>query len=241
MNSIFELDKFVDDSLFLSFRHIVTLILFLFLIILLYTLRQYYQIKKYGRWTLFFSLAFSEISLLLWSSSVDQWHIRYNLPLHLCTISLYLSMYMLAFKSYFVFEVVYFFGIGGALQAIITPDLFYTFPHFRFFHFFIAHFAIILASLYMVWVEKFTVTLKSIIKSMLVLNTFAIIAFFINKVTGANYMFLSRKPPNISILDYLGPYPWYIFSLELVALLMFLLLYLPFFIKKKLAKKVKTF
>ncbi|WP_332693038.1 TIGR02206 family membrane protein [Halalkalibacter lacteus] len=237
MRSIFELDMFVDDSLFLSSVHIFTLILFLVFVILLYSLRHFSRMKRFGRWILVLSLAISELSLLLWGISVELWDIRFNLPLQLCTISLYLCMYMLVFKSYFVFEIVYFFGLAGALQALITPDLFYTFPHFRFLHFFIAHFAIILAILYMVWVEKFTVSARSISKSMLVLNVFALMAFLVNQATGANYMFLARKPPNVSILDYLGPYPWYILSLELLAFIMFLLLYFPFFIQKALTKK----
>ena len=80
----------------------------------------------------------------------------------------------------------------------------------------------------MVWVEEFSVSMKSVFKSMIVLNILAMIAFIANLMTGANYMFLARKPANPSILDYLGPYPWYILSLELLALIMFILLYLPF-------------
>jgi hypothetical integral membrane protein (TIGR02206 family) len=140
---------------------------------------------------------------------------------------------MLITKRRFVFEVVYFFGLAGALQALITPELFYTFPHFRFLHFFIAHFAIILSILYMVWVEGASITLRSVFKSFIVLNLFALIALFTNIATGANYMFLARKPQNPSILDFLGPYPWYILSLEVIAFVMFLLLYLPFLIKQK--------
>jgi hypothetical integral membrane protein (TIGR02206 family) len=141
---------------------------------------------------------------------------------------------MIITKNYFIFEIVYFFGLAGAFQALLTPDLFYTFPHFRFFHFFIAHIAIIFALLYMVWIESFSVSFQSIFKSMLVLNIFAFFAFIANQITGANYMFLSRKPASPSILDYLGPYPWYIASLEMLAFLMFVLLYLPF---SKQAKK----
>jgi hypothetical integral membrane protein (TIGR02206 family) len=236
MRSIFEVDMFVDDSLFLSSVHIFTLILFLVFFILLYWLRRLSLMKRFGRWVLVIILAISELSIIFWSISVDQWDLKFNLPLQLCTISLYLCMYMLVFKCYPIFEIVYFFGLAGALQALITPDLLYTFPHFRFFHFFIAHFAIILSILYMVWVEKFTVSFRSMVKSLVVLNGCAIIAFFVNKTTGANYMFLARKPSNASILDYLGPYPWYIFSLELLAFIMFVLLYLPFCYQRKLTK-----
>lgn len=43
-----------------------------------------------------------------------------------------------------------------------------------------------------------------------------------------DYMFLRSKPPTPSLLDVLGPWPWYILVCEFVALGLFLLLYLPF-------------
>jgi hypothetical integral membrane protein (TIGR02206 family) len=52
----------------------------------------------------------------------------------------------------------------------------------------------------------------------------------VNRLTGGNYLFLSRKPEGGSLLDLLGPWPWYILSLEAVALLLFTILYLPFVI-----------
>ncbi|KHF39876.1 hypothetical protein LQ50_12480 [Halalkalibacter okhensis] len=234
---MFERGAYTSDSLFLSPVHIATLIIFIILLLLLFSFRKSPFITKFGRLILFTTLVLSEISIIKWSISVGIWDIRFNLPLQLCTISLYMCIVMLFTKWRTIFEVVYFFGLAGALQALITPDLFYTFPHFRFLHFFIAHFAIILSILYMVWVEEAIITLKSVFKSFFVLNIFAFIAFVTNIATGANYMFLARKPQNPSILDALGPYPWYILSLEVIAFIMFLLLYLPFLLKDKRFKR----
>ncbi|WP_227936300.1 YwaF family protein [Alkalihalobacillus deserti] len=233
MAPIFETGTYIDQALFLSPVHLYTLTFFFILISFFYLFRDHSLVIRFSRWTLIGVLAVSEISLIVWSLSIGQWDIRFNLPLQLCTISLYLCIIMLITRNYFIFEVVYFFGIAGSFQALVTPDLFYTFPHYRYLHFFVAHFAIILAILHMVWIEKYTITFTSIFKSFAVLNGFAFIAFSANKVTGANYMFLARKPTGPSILDVLGPYPWYIVSLEFIALLMFVLLYLPFHKKKQ--------
>ncbi|WP_035297529.1 TIGR02206 family membrane protein [Brevibacillus thermoruber] len=170
----------------------------------------------------------TELSFQWWHVLTGSWSAAYTLPLQLCSVSLLLSVLMLVRKSYRLYEITYFTGLGGAGQALLTPDLFYPFPHFRFFHFFIAHAAIILACLHMTWVEQYRPTHRSLWKAMGFLNLLLPVVVVVNLVTGGNYMFLSQKPANPSLLDYLGPYPWYILSLEAVALVLFYLLYLPF-------------
>ncbi|ARK30422.1 Integral membrane protein (intg_mem_TP0381) [Halalkalibacter krulwichiae] len=233
MDSIFDMTTHVDKNFFLSPVHIYTISSFVLVTTLFYHLRNHYFVRKYSHLLFIVLLVISEISIVAWSIAVGQWDIRYNLPLQLCTISLYLCIFMLATKNFLLFEFVYFFGLGGAIQAILTPDLFYTFPHFRFIHFFVAHIAIIFSILYMVWVMQFRVTFRSLIKSFALLNVLAILAFIVNIYTGTNYMFLARKPTNPSILDYLGPYPWYIISLEFLVFFIFLFLYLPFILNQK--------
>jgi uncharacterized membrane protein YwaF len=44
-------------------------------------------------------------------------------------------------------------------------------------------------------------------------------------------MFIAHKPETASLMDMLGPWPWYILSLELVGLAVSLLLYSPFGLK----------
>jgi hypothetical integral membrane protein (TIGR02206 family) len=230
-------DAFMEGALLFSPSHIISLCIALSLIIILYTLRYRPWIKTFGKWLIIVSLAASEIWLNFWYYSTGMWDIRYTLPFQLCSISLYLCIWMLLTKQKWPFEVVYFLGLGGAMQALLTPELFYDFPHFRFLHFFVAHTAIILAVFYMIWLEKKSITLKSLGKSFGALQVIAIVVFFINKATGGNYMFLAQKPTNASIIDLLGPYPLYILSLELVVLFLFLMLYLPFLIGGKLRKK----
>lgn len=169
-----------------------------------------------------------EASLQLWSAATGDWSWKHSLPLQLCSMMLLLSAVMLWRRSYRLFEFVYFAGIAGALQALATPDLDYGFPHFRFLLFMIAHIAIIAASLYMVAVEGYRPKFRSVGVAMLWLNVCALVAYGVNSITGANYMFLMRKPAGGSLLDLLGPWPWYLLVMEAVALVLFLMLYLPF-------------
>ncbi|UOE96010.1 TIGR02206 family membrane protein [Alkalihalobacillus sp. LMS39] len=213
-----------------SMSHLVVLLLFLTLLVGLYLGRP--RMKQKGktliRYILIVILISCEVSFHLWFILHDQWTVRGNLPLQLCSISIYLCTFMLLTRNHSLSEVTFFFGIGGAIQAMITPELFYGFPHYRFFHFFIAHMAILYACFYMIWYERLHLTFQSVIKAWVSLNVIAIFVFFVNHLTGSNYMFLARKPTNPTIIDWLGPYPWYILSLELLAFLIFTIVYFIF-------------
>lgn len=174
-----------------------------------------------------------EISLYIWNTINSNWSILYSLPLQLCSISLIMSIFMLLSRSYALYEFLYFAGMGGAIMALVTPELRFTFPHFIFFHFFIGHAAIITACLYMTFIMKYRPTLKSVMRTMLWLNILLIPIFIVNAITGANYMFLMRKPSTASLFDFLGPWPWYIIGLELMAFITFLIMYIPFVFAKK--------
>ncbi|WNQ13352.1 TIGR02206 family membrane protein [Paenibacillus aurantius] len=184
--------------------------------------------KRPVRLTLAGVLLGTEAALNLWYREQGIWSVQSTLPLELCSITLLLSIVMLVTRSRILYEIVYFAGIAGALQAILTPELGYPFPHFRFFQFFIAHAGIILAALYMTLVEGYRPVPRSILRVMLFLNGLAVLVWGIDRWLGANYMFLARKPENASVLDWFGPYPYYLLAEEMLALVLFLLLYWPF-------------
>lgn len=214
--------------------HILTIIFIVFLISSLFLFRQ--QLKLYRnliRITAGLLLIISRISLDIWYIQTGSWDISSSLPLELCSIASLICGIMLLTKNYKLFEVFYFIAIGGALQAILTPNLNFGFPQFRFFQFFIDHSLLILAPLIMILLYNFKVTLKSVWRAFIGINVIALIVFIINHLLTANYMFLKHKPTTVSILDYLGSYPWYLLSLEGITLVVFLLLFLPFTMKKK--------
>lgn len=230
------MNRFFDASSPLAFvayspAHLAALALFAALVVLLFVFRGRLRengASRWGRWTLAGLLVLSELSLNVWYLAERVYDPKDTLPLELCSISLYVCIAMLLSNRESLFRFVYFTGIGGAAQALLTPALFYGFPHFRFVEFFAAHMLIILSVLYMIWVERMRPTLKSVFTTFGLLNGVLLIVFFINWVTGGNYMFLARKPETASLLDFLGPYPFYLLSMEAVALVIFLLLYLPF-------------
>lgn len=189
-------------------------------------------INKYFRYILGLILIFSELLYEVWSIWSGTWSIDIYLPLHLCDISIIFSAIILFNKNFSLYEITYFIGLGGSMQAIITPDLYpYSFPHIMFFIFFISHGGIITAVLYMTFIEKYRPVLKSILKTFVFLNIYMVIIAGINLLTNGNYLFICSKPLNPSLLDYLGPWPWYIAVLEVVSVAIFFIYYVPFAIK----------
>ena len=154
------------------------------------------------------------------------------LPLQLCSLSVWMSAFMLVSKKYRVYEFIYFAGIGGAIQALATPGLgIYGFPHFLFFQYFLSHGLVITSAIYMTVVEGLRPTWKSLLRVAIWLNIYAVGIYFVNLGIGSNYLMLNAKPNVPSLLDLLPPWPVYILYMEGIGVISFLLLYLPFAIK----------
>ena len=181
------------------------------------------------RWIIAILLLTQELSLNIWQLSIGTWDAGSTLPLHLCGVGIVLAAFLMINRNYLLYELVYFWGLGGAIQALITPDIgAYGYPHYRFFQFFFSHGILIFASLYMTWIGGMRPTHRSIWKVMGITNIYLVFIAGVNYVTDGNYLFICHKPVNGSIIDFLGPWPWYILSLEVVALISFYIYYSPF-------------
>jgi hypothetical integral membrane protein (TIGR02206 family) len=141
---------------------------------------------------------------------------------------------MLIRKSYAIYEFSYFLGIAGAMQALLTPDAgVYGFPHFRFFQVIVSHGAIVIAAIYMTFVEGYRPYWSSLKRVIIWGNIYMVVVAGINTLLGSNYLFIMRKPDTASLIDVLGPWPWYVLSLEAIALVMCTLLYLPYALRDR--------
>ncbi|WP_026574968.1 YwaF family protein [Bacillus sp. UNC438CL73TsuS30] len=175
-----------------------------------------------------FSLLVFEITYHTWMLINGSWELSSALPLELCNISLILTVLLLLTRKKIIYEILLFTALLGATQALITPVLHYDFPHFRFFHFFYTHLMIIWVPMYFTWVHGYRPTIWSVVKLFVFLNVLLPFIMLINKLVDGNYMFLSHKPTTASLLDILGPYPWYILSMEGLLITLSLLVWLIF-------------
>jgi hypothetical integral membrane protein (TIGR02206 family) len=173
----------------------------------------------------------NEAGLSFWRIRHRLWDVRTSLPLHLCGVSVVLGAAMLLSRSFLLFELTYFWAMGGALQGLLTPDVEgWDFPTFRWATTFISHGLIVTANLYMVFVLGMRPGVASLLKSMAAVNVYGVAMLLVNRALGANYGFLCRKPDQPTLLDLLGPWPWYLLGLEAVAWALSFLFLVPFLV-----------
>lgn len=194
--------------------------------------------QKRFRYTVATLLVFSELSLHAWTEYWGLWSIQTMLPLHLCSVLVWLTALMLYTRSYAIYELAYFLGIGGAMQALLTPDAgLYGFPHYRAIQTFFVHGVLVIAPIYMTVVEGFRPTLSSFRRVFIWTNIYMVPVFLLNRAIGSNYLFIAHKPEFPTLLDTLAPWPWYIIQLELIGFSILSLLYIPFLINDWMASR----
>ena len=185
--------------------------------------------RSLTRWSLLAVIYLCESSWHVWKLAIGEWTIQGMLPLWLCSLTSWSMPLLLVSRSYRYYEWVYFIGLIGASQALLTPDLMiYGFPHFRFIEYFTVHGTIIIAVVYMTVVEGFRPNWRSLPRVFLVTNLYWLFCGIVNSQIGSNYLYTHGKLPTPSLLDYLGPWPWYLLAMEGLGIVFCVLLYLPF-------------
>lgn len=147
--------------------------------------------------------------------------IKLHLPLHLCRFANLILPFALYNKDGILFQIMFYWGLSAMFQAIFTPDITHDYPHFHYFRYIAAHHLLVISIIYYVVIFDYKPTISGLKKAFLALNIFLIIALFFNIAFEANYFWIMDKPPSRSLLDFMGPWPWYIFIAEFVALLHF--------------------
>jgi hypothetical integral membrane protein (TIGR02206 family) len=212
-------------------EHLVALGLVGLVCVLIYLVRDRWSVpsKRITRWGLLAVIYFCEASWQVWMWVTGAWTIQGMLPLWLCSVTSWTMPLLLIWRNRTYYTWAYYMGILGASMALLTPDLMqYGFPHFRFLEFFTLHGMLIIAVVYMTSVEGFRPSLRSLLWLVPVVNVYWLFCGWVNRQIGSNYLYTQGKLPTHSLLDLLGPHPWYLLWMEVIAIGLCLLLYLPF-------------
>ena len=161
------------------------------------------------------------------------------LPLNLCDWAQGALILTLLWRNQRAYELGYFWGLGGTLQAIITPDLARDFPDIQFLLFMLDHVGLIAALLYLTLGTGLRPVAGSLPRVVLATLLYVAIAGAADYALGTNYGVLRGKGDHVSLLTWLAPWPWYIGELVAIGLLSLAVYYAPFFVLDVL-KRPKT-
>jgi hypothetical integral membrane protein (TIGR02206 family) len=184
-------------------------------------------------------IAFTVLWWMIYRSFIGKFDIKEDLPFHLCNILALVIPIALYYKSRWFFAVLYFWVLAGTMQAVVTPDLKQPFPHYMYFRYWWIHCGMISLVIYILFVFKWKIYLSDIKNAMIGANVYLLFAMLVNILTGGNYFFTMRKPDAATILDYLGPWPWYLLTGQIVMLMSFLLYYLPVWWWQNMNERIK--
>ena len=165
------------------------------------------------------------------------WFIATDLPLHMCGFSVFATSWALITKNQTVFELSYFWGFGGALQAILTPDPSSIVNHFYLFSFMVSHGLIILNVLYLIFVFKMVLTKGALFRTIIITNILLVGIAFINWLLDANYFYIFEPPPVQNPLIIVREHPLYFVNMEVIAILVLYIISIPMLIYRTKIEK----
>jgi hypothetical integral membrane protein (TIGR02206 family) len=190
--------------------------------------------QKPGLWTdsaaktLSLVIFLAGASWYLYRAVGGSWSAARDLPIQLCDITEFIAAAALWWRRPLLVELTYFWGLGGSLQALLTPDLVDPFPTYAYLQFYLAHGGIVVAAVFLVIGLRLVPRPGSLLRIIAVTLAFTALVAGVDLISGGNYMYLRRPPAGGSLLDFMGPWPWYLLSAALLAVAILFLLDVPF-------------
>jgi hypothetical integral membrane protein (TIGR02206 family) len=187
--------------------------------------------------------AFLAIGWIGWFAQMlarHELHLDNGLPMNLCDWAEIALIAALLTRHQFAYELGYFWGLGGTLQGVLTPPLYYDFPDLQFIFFFIQHGGVVAALLYLTLGARMRPTWRSLPRVVGASFVYLGAAALVDWALGVNYGFLRAKPLGQNLLTVLSPWPWYIPELVAAGMIFVLIYYLPFVLADRIRPRGKA-
>lgn len=151
-----------------------------------------------------------------------------NLPLHLTHWAWLACVIALWTARPWAFELAWFWAGAAVTHAMLTPSLSHDFPDVRYWQFMSVHAPVLVGVVLLAFGCRLTPRAGAVWRAWFASWGVFAVAASASLITGGNYMYARRTPPEGSLLDLMGPWPWYLATAALLALAVFHLLDLPF-------------
>jgi hypothetical integral membrane protein (TIGR02206 family) len=151
-----------------------------------------------------------------------------SVPLQLTDLATVVAAYALWSHKQWAYALTYYWGLVLSTQALISPALQSPdFPHYQFLAFWAIHLLVVWAAIYLTWGLGMRPDWRSFRIAVAVTAVWAAVTFTFNTFAGTDYGFLNRKPSTASLLDVMGPWPWYVFVAATLVVVVWILMTWP--------------
>ena len=171
------------------------------------------------------------VNLVVWQVVVVRggtWNASADLMFDLCPLANVVTAVALWTRRPLLVELSYFWTCAGTIQGILQPDPRWTFPTYFWLQFYIDHSGAVVAALFLVVGLGQKPRVHAVPRVFAFTVAFAAMAAVVDLYSGGNYLFLRDKGPAGTLLDLMGPWPWYIASGAAIALVLLFALDTPF-------------
>ena len=218
---------------------VTTALAIIVLTILLYR-RRVEAIRRRIQMSVVFIMVTIQLFSWLWTAISGHYTIQQMLPLHLCTLSVWIEASAVINGSTLMKEFSYCCGMPGAVFAMLTPVMGeYPFCNYFYMQFSLAHSILILLPLLWIFGDGFQPNIRRLPHCFGLLLVFAGIAALTNKLIGSNYMFLRYAPLNtlLEVFERWCGTPGYIIPLILMVFVVWIILYIPWVVYESMQGK----
>ena len=180
------------------------------------------------------------VSFVAAEAAGPDWSARTDLPIALCDAALIVAAVACWWPVTVLVELTWFWGLAGTLQGLLTPDLNVGPAHLAFWQYVIGHAGIVAAALFLVVGLRHEPRAGAVGRVFFISVLYTGFVGIVDAASGADYMFLRSPPGEWTLLRVLGPWPWYILSAAAVALVLFIVLDLPFRHTRRLSSTARV-
>jgi len=211
--------------------HLVVLALTLAVALALTALARRHREDRVGgalRWTLGLLMLGGVTGYVVAEARAGEVELLEFLPLHLCDAAIFVGVFALVTMRPLACELLYFWAFAGSTLAMLTPEVWYAFPDWRFVVFFLMHGLTVCAAAVLTFGFGCRPRPGAPWRAFAMTVGYAVLVGLVNVALDANFLYLRAKPVTPTLLDHFGPWPWYILAAGAIGLALFHLLALPF-------------
>lgn len=140
-----------------------------------------------------------------------------SLPFYLCdVVSIFLALALFT-KNQRLAEIGYLWGLAGTMQGLLMPTLWFDHKEIEFYIFFLQHGGAPVAAIFLIWGLGIVPEKGALKRAVFWSLGYIAIVMSINVLIDENYGFLNGKPDADTFFDYMGPWPFYLITLQLIA------------------------